>query len=207
MSDISALRGVGRGKRCLIIGGGMSAANVRIPQGFEAIAVNRVGEQFKGSVKYVIYNDKNIRTHYIDKRVYDDKAIYISNVNAKSRIVRYTYQDTLFKLQCKHPHGGSMNAGFNTGFKALYIAKFIFAYDAIYLAGYDFTMQNGYSHYYGDDIGVGKLYTDAEQFDIAHVSRLSRFVHDFDTVNWGSSIYNLNRHSALRLFPYATVEE
>jgi hypothetical protein len=204
MITIRSLKHIGIGKSCLIIGGGKSAQDFdynKLPEGMVTFCIN---EAFPSNYKvdYMIYNDITVAKRIKRGWLTVDKDIQIiSFQNSAVQNTKYFYTLNDFARERV-----IINESDNTGLKALVMCKKIFMFDNIYLIGFDFTsfIKDGkkYSHFYGDEIGEDKKYTDPSQYG-SHLKRLPEMAKQFNKIKEINGIYNCNQESFLKLFPFA----
>jgi len=211
MFSVRMLKDKGKGKRCLIIGGGMSVSRFdfsQLPKDMIIFCINDAKPK-DVIIDYLVYRD----CCFIDplkemsakgellqvKNIICFRSTYYSKgLNYKGEYYGYTDSDLSLKEVIKDND--------NTGLKGIIIAKRIMNFKKIYLIGFDFKteMVNGkkQSHFYGDHVGHGKKYYEQNHLD-SHYDRLSGMIGEFDRIKDTSNIFNCNKNSALTIFEYA----
>lgn len=202
MKYITELQQTGIGKKCIIIGGGMSVKEFdfnKLPDDFIRITVNDSGTGLTTRIDYTIYADiPAIKT--MEKLNNLGKVIGLWN-SRKAGLTDYTFTYNQIMR-----NGTIVKDSDNVGYKALVIAKKIMMFDKIYLTGFDFecgyTNGEKISHHFGDSVGPDKKYYDEIQLNY-HFGRLKNMIKEFERLTDTSNIYNCNRNSLLKLFPFA----
>lgn len=203
MQRIDILTGIGKGKNCLIIGGGLSVLEFdfkKLPDNFIRICVNNaIPKHIQVRIDYLIYNDANFLRLLKELKLPDGIKV-ITSSESPHPIAEYCYWNN--DIGCKDND--------NTGLRALSIAKNIFQFDNIYLIGFDFHTQviNGkeQSHFYGDEYGEHKKYPERMQVE-DHYIALPKFIEQFDKFKNRENIYNCYKESSLKIFPYKLIKE
>lgn len=197
MQRITELKDIGIGKKCLLIGGGMSVLNFdfsRLPDDFVKIVVN---DAFPNGIRvdYMIYNDLSFLKMLKNLKIPEGVKI-IGYVNNPSKKMHYGYR--LSDLKCVSDFS-------NTGLKALLIAKNIMRFDEIYLIGFDFHTRKvsgkQQSHFFGDDIGHNRKYPEKRMLN-DHFERLKGMVCEFEVIKERENVYNCYKDSKLKIFSY-----
>ncbi len=185
----------GIGKKCLIIGGGESAGRFdynKLPKGFVLIGINESGIMTGHKTDYLIYADGTfVRNVLSTLRVPYETAIVCPS-EKPSPLARYCYS---------HPDIHPCLSEYNTGLKALIIAKTLFKFDEIYLVGFDYYCKEGQSHFYGDNVGSGQKYSEPSNLE-GHYKQLNYMPDQFNIVSHYDNVYNCNESSNLRLFKF-----
>jgi len=202
MKYITELQNIGIGKKCIIIGGGMSVKEfdfTKVPDDFIRISINDSSTGLNIKIDYTVYADiPAIRV--MEKLNNMGQVIGLYN-SRQAGLTNYTF--TYNQIMRK---GTIVKDSDNVGYKALVIAKLIMMFDAIYLIGYDFCSVtiNGkkVSHHYGDSVGPDKKFYDDTQLNY-HFGRLKNMIIEFNNLTERSNIFNCNRNSLLKLFPFA----
>ncbi len=95
---------------------------------------------------------------------------------------------------------------YNTGLKALLLAKEVMNFEKIFLIGYDFhtVKVNGIevSHFQGDPVGHDTKFPVRSILE-GHFKRLPGMIAEFESVRNIAGIYNCYKQSLLRKFQYA----
>lgn len=202
MKSIRMLKDTGRGRECIIIGGGMSVKSFdfqKLPSNMVTLCINNaVPEGLK--IDYLIYRDCCVTTvlRSMDlsnvKNIICFRSVYDKHINFKGDWYAFSHSDLSQKEVIQDSD--------NTGLKGLVIAKRIMGFDKVYLIGFDFTTVNGQSHFYGDEVGHDKKYYEQNHLN-SHLKNLPGMVEQFDRLKDTDGVYNCNKNSALTLFKYA----
>lgn len=211
MKSVRTLKDIGRGKICLLIGGGMSVDDFEFsklpPDTVKMCINNAVPEGVE--IDYLVYRDccfidvlKEMSAKgqllHVKNIICFRSTFYNKDLNYKGDFYGFTHSDLSQKEV--------INDNDNTGIKGLVIAKRIMGFDRVYLIGFDFTTQTvdgkKQSHFYGDEVGHGKKYYEQMHLD-SHYDRLPQMIGEFNRIKDVEGIYNCNKNSALTLFPYA----
>lgn len=206
MQRITVLKDIGVGKKCLIIGGGMSVQDFdfdKLDPDIVTIGVNESGIECPIDTDYMVYNDvsfiKILKVLILENKIPQKTHIIgFANSNYKNSADYYYRNEDV--NPCKDQD--------NTGMKAIVIARNIMNFDVCYLIGFDFqTRKVGdkeQSHFYGDPIGKEKKYP-AVQLLKSHFQRLKIMIDQFENISNLTNIYNCYEGSSLKLFPYLKI--
>jgi len=197
MQWIEAIKSKCIGKKCLIIGGGMSVLEFpfeKLTDDFIKISINdSIPENVK--VDYLFYNDGCFIDVLKEKKLYE-KTTVVSYANSRCSHCTYIYGTN---------HTKGCTDSDNTGLKVLVIAKDVLEFKEIYIIGFDFQTCNvngkKQSHFFGDEIGHKKKYSDQTFLD-EHYSRLDRMPEEFNIIKDRSGIWNCYKYSRLKIFAY-----
>lgn len=206
MKSVRLLKDLGRGKDCLIIGGGMSVKDFdfsKLPKDMIVLCINNAVPD-NVNIDYLVYCDccfidvlKQLDLSRI-KNIISFKDTYYNRLNFKGEIFVYSHCDLSQKVV--------INDSDNTGIKGIVIAKHIMQFDKVYLIGFDFKIEiidgKKQSHFYGDEVGKDKKYYEINHLN-SHYKRLPQMVKEFDRLKNVDNIFNCNKNSALTLFSYA----
>lgn len=190
MNHINELKGIGVGRKCLLIGNGFSADPNNFPW-------NRLGDVYKigmnktdiDKVDMIVYYDRDMAEYYTENELPER----IKLVGYKHRAIDrtcprcnyyYTKDDILFG---------------DTGFHLLQMADRIFQFDEINLVGYDYNFDPDTYHWNEKDSDRQKL--------VRFAKHAIRVVQRYYKVYWKHKVYNLGRKdlSALEAFEYKTL--
>uniref|UniRef100_A0A6M3M7B7 DUF115 domain-containing protein n=1 Tax=viral metagenome TaxID=1070528 RepID=A0A6M3M7B7_9ZZZZ len=194
MTHFTALKDHGKGRKCLIVGGGLSVRNIdfeKVTDDFDIIGLNQHGQPI---ADIVFYYDLKIRDLF---NTYDKAPapIVISFRHAcegtKPVFNYYCKYSTHYYLYHDTAHG-------DIGFRALQMIDKHFGYSEIYLAGYDYS-HDGISYHYEDERSPG---VDIEMFDAFSVKSI---LPKYQLLEIRTPIYNCNSESKLTCFPFSGV--
>ncbi len=193
MQWIKTLEGIGKDRKCLIIGGGLSVKKFdfsKLDKNFVKIAVNNaIPEGVK--VDYVVYNDTNFLRviHEIPENV-----TVIGSDGSPHPRTQYYFRNEEIGCVCND----------NTGLRTIQIAR-LMGFEEIYLTGFDFHTQEvdgkEQSHFYGDKHGARQKYPEFQQVQ-DHFNRLPIMIRHFDKIKDAKNIFNCYKESSLKLFPF-----
>jgi hypothetical protein len=203
--QIEELTGIGRGKKCILIGGGRSVLRFDFTnvESFVKIGCNEAGIMLtkKRGIKteYMIFYDYDFSRALKNYCLPESVTVICSN---KALIPNAHYQYRAKRIGVKQED--------NIGKKALVIAHDVMQFDEIYLIGYDFTTEQvdgkEVSHFFGDPVGHDKKYIeDMKVRD--HFKRLPEMVKQFDDISHYKNVYNLNKDSLLKVYPFLGIKE
>lgn len=201
MQWIETLKDIGKGNKCLIIGGGLSVQDFdfnKVPEAYGRICVNNA---FVDGVRidYLVYND-NSAVRLLKKIKLPEGVKVIGEANNPCPLADYYFRNESFNCESRD----------NTGLKAIMIAKNLMNFDEIYLIGFDFHTKeiNGkkQSHFYGDEYGEHKKYPEFQQVQ-DHFNHLPKMLAQFDRFPDMDNIYNCYKESSLKKFPYKLLYE
>jgi hypothetical protein len=197
--------GAWSGEPCFIIGGGPSLIGFdfeRLRGRGRIIAINRAYEfcQFADALFYM--DDLFYKTCYRDpgkRRLWDAFAGYKVQLYLQGRCHPDAHAvRAAGRMGLSASLAGGIFHGNNSGIGAVNLAVCLKA-DPIYLLGFDFKFQGPVSHFHG---GYGAPQHERTYLafarDFAHLARL--------TTQAGIMIINLNPQSALRAFPFMTID-
>lgn len=181
MKHIKELQGIGKGKKCLLAGNGISAEKYNYSdfQG-DIIGMNKTPVK----CKYLVYYDNKMKDYYASVKIDNDiMLIGYNHKNINYLCDRcnyyYTYDDIVFG---------------DTGFHVLQFADSIFEYDEIYLIGYDYECNLTRHHFTEETTELKEIFYFLK-WSIHVIQRYYQY-------QWKHRIYNLNERSALKAFPF-----
>lgn len=194
MQWIEIMTGIGIGRKCLIIGGGLSVKDFDFT-GLDNVVKICINNAFANTkIDYLVYND-NAFVRWWKANSIPEGIKVIGEANNP-----YPKTDYYFRNE----NIGCVSRD-NTGLKAIMIAKKIMNFDEIYLIGFDFHTKeiNGkkQSHFYGDEYGENKKYPEFQQVQ-DHYKHLPKMLEQFDRFPDMQGIYNCNEDSSLKKYPY-----
>lgn len=193
---IEDLTGQGRGKKAVVIGHGYSADNfdyTTIPDDYIIICVNCTEHIKKSRINYYVCYDK-VQTAAIrtGKIKLSKKTKIISSIWGKD-IADYYFNAYKFP-----PRNRDDLPPLRSGIRAIYIAQMM-EFREIYIIGFDYMMitKNTDNHF-------------SRQFQLtqnqdAIKKYLKDQVNEFNDINWTAKIFQTNRNSLLKRFPYKTI--
>lgn len=200
------LKNIGKGKNCLIVGGGMSVLDMDfslVPDTTVVIAINDSAVSLiekKIKVDYTVYNDYHFLNRVNLKELSEKSIVICTNPDYSKTGVSYKCYASFFKELGLNLIDGEAN----TGAKAIVIANKVMNFDNIYLIGFDCNLKRNrenvmQSHFHGDE-KLGDLLR-------SHVSDLTgRFIKEFNYLSLHvKNVYNLNRDSAIKCFPFLNI--
>lgn len=202
---LSTLSGKGVGKSCLIIGGGTSVLdlNYSLIESIEDVwAVNVIKHPIQQKdVNYLIYNDQSAREKVKNMSI-DNHITVISNSKAQCNRVNIAYGDAFIRRLFSKTKEFE-DTGTSTGMKCVAICAFLMRYDKVFLIGFDYYTSEKEGeiamHYHPDS-----EYYPSDRVLQTQSKRMKQHLLDWDCVDWSSApVYNLNKDSALRVFPFA----
>jgi len=186
LKPLSTLRDLGRGRTCLIIGGGHSVNKIdfdKIPKDVYIISTNN--HKYK-MADMIVYYDKDMNEYFRNKILKPNQLLVGFQHSKKLNHTTdncthfYTYQDMIFG---------------DTGYHCLQFADKIFRFDKIYLTGFDYTV-SGDSYHYDEDVSDKKKLKTFKKWSIGKV--LLRY----NDVTWTNEIYNCNKVARKTDFDY-----
>jgi len=205
VANISTLKNKGVGRSCVVIGGGTSVLNIdkSILNGEHDVwCVNVIKPPIEQkNVNYLIYNDQSARDK-IKKMSIDDDITVISNSKSQCDRVNIAYGDAFIRrlfLKTK----AFEDTGTSTGMKCVAICAFLMRYNKVFLVGFDYytSEKDGKvaMHYHPDD-----EYYPSDRVLQTQLKHMKQHLLDWECVDWSNApVYNLNKNSALRVFPFA----
>lgn len=185
MEHINVLRGFGKGKRCLIIGGGHSLNEFGwtfLPSDFYIISIN---DHLNQMADMIIYYDrimkKYFNVHHISPRT---KLVGFKNNSIDHTVPRcdyfYTYRDIEFG---------------DSGYHALQMADGVLDFSEIFLVGYDYKVR-GLSYHHNETVSDEKLMRKFTGHSIGRV------LPKYSERKWQNQIFNCYKDSGLKKFKY-----
>lgn len=194
MQWIESLKDIGKGRKCLIIGGGLSVKDFDF-NGLDEVIKICINNAFADTrIDYLVYNDGSF-VKYMKNNSIPEGIKIIGEANNPYPVTDYYYRNN--HIQCTSRD--------NTGLKALMIAKTIMNFDEVYLIGFDFHTRevNGkrQSHFYGDEYGKHKKYPEYQQVN-DHFIQLPKMLEQFNRIPEMKNVYNCYKESSLKRFPY-----
>lgn len=204
IQSIRVLDGMGEGRRCVLIGGGMSVNDFDwsiVTKDMVTIAINEAIPEALGYVDYLIYRDNAfLRILKTIPRHKYGQLIGFSMSQCAEVLPNFVYTANDFA-----DLGIDILQSDNTGLKALVFAKRLMRFDEIYLIGFDFQTRHvdgkERSHFYGDFIGDGMKYTHEGYFN-DHIARLGSMIEEFQRFPDTSGIWQCYADSQLKQFPF-----
>lgn len=198
MQRITELNGIGIGRDCLIIGGGMSAKSFDYSglDDIVTIGVNEAGLESPIDTDYLVYADNAFV-----------RVLKGYEIPEKTKVICYHGfpWKADYNFTCHDFGSYKIESSDNIGLKALIIARETMKFENIYLIGFDMRthVMDGrqQSHFFGDDIGHNKKYETQQNLD-GHFNRLSDMLEQFEIVRDMKNVYNCYAGSALQLFPH-----
>lgn len=197
MQRVTVLKDIGKGKPCIIIGGGTSVETFDFSKVRNTTVISVNNSIPNGvDVEYVIYNDACFTPVLKEYRLWESHKViaYCGSMNINCQYY-YRPEDCLPAIEDD-----------NTGLKSLIIARNILGFEKIYLVGFDFYTVNVNgklkSHFYGDEVGHNKKY-ECDMNLKNHYARLPKMIAQFDKVADMPFVYNCNQKSELGLYPHA----
>lgn len=186
MKHISELSDIGKGKRCLIVGGGESLNKFEWGK-LKDTYVICINDHLSQMADMIVYYDKDMKK-YFSKHYISDNTLLLGFKHSEKldhTIERcnyyYTYSDMVYG---------------DSGFHVLQFADKIFRFKDIYLIGLDY-QANGESYHHNEEKSDPKKLDKFKKFSIGRV--LSRF----NDITWNNNIYNCSKISKLNIFNYA----
>ena len=182
MKHIHDLKDIGKGERCLIVGGGHSVTQFdfdNLPLDVTIISCNNHMYDY---ADIVIYYDKEMQYFFKQNAVPADYMLAFKNNTLDHTCGQtthyYTYSDMIFG---------------DTGFHALQFADKVFNFSEIYLIGYDYNVC-GESYHYGEyESDPRKM----QKFIDHSIGKVKSMYHK---VEWKNKIYNSSKISDLDAF-------
>lgn len=182
---IGELKQIGIGKKCIIIGNGLSIASFDfslLKEPFYIIGIN----DYKANIKpnMLFYFDKEMQEHYTQNEI-DMSTILIGYQEGKINYLcprcnyYYSHNDIVFA---------------DTGCHALQFADRLFNFPEIYLVGFDYDCELKTYHYKEDNSDREKL--------VRFLKHSIQSVQKYYKIKWQNKIYNCNNQSALKAFEY-----
>lgn len=184
MDHINQLRGFGKGRKCLLVGGGHSLKGFSLDSVPPDVYIICANNHKYLSADMVVYMDADMNQYWEEcgEELYDDTLLIGYSHKAIANVCErcthyYTHEDMVFG---------------DTGFHMLQFADKIFNFKEIYLIGYDYsTFENSYhwNEDKSDKIKMGNFIKHSE-------SVLPRY----SEIKWKNKIYNLSLGSKLECF-------
>jgi hypothetical protein len=187
MKHISGLLDFGLGRRCAIVGGGLSLNRFRwdlIDKDIYMICINR---HMRGLANMIIYYDKEMMKFY---------EKYGETVPHETLLVGFQHGKSINCCKrCNYYYGNNDIIFGDSGFHALQIAQNIFNFSEIFLIGYDYETQKRTYHWNEEVSDQHKM----NKFTKHSIGRVLPMYKKFE---WTNRIYNCNKESKLDLFTY-----
>ena len=181
MKSIEVLRNKGKGQKVVIFATGHSYTDFdynNIDMDIVRIEINKM--RINTRIDYSIYYDKEWKEYYNKFDKLDRELIGFETHLSKH--TKYSYDTIMIPFS-------------DSGFHALYLASEIMNFQAIYLVGYDYYKVGGMWHPYKDDFIDDRL--DKKKLEI-----LQNQIDKYSSVEWSNTIFNCNKDSALKVFPF-----
>lgn len=186
MKNILSLKDLGRGRDCIIIGGGHSLVSIiweLLPKDIYIIATNT---HYYKLADMIIYYDKDINQFYTEN---EPKPYQLLLGFRHSTKLDNTNKN------CTHYYNyGNMVFG-DSGYHALQFADQLFNFNNIYLAGYDYTTR-GESYHHNEDK------SDPEKMKRFKTWSIGKVLDKYNDIPWKNNIYNCNKDSELKTFKF-----
>ena len=198
MEHISALKNMGEGKKCLLIGNGLSLRDFdlyKVPG--EAVRIG-MGITFM-ACDYIIYYDREPMKHYA-----------AASMNTRTRLIGYKHGKADHTCAaCSYYYNHEDMIFGDTGFHVLQFADKIFNFDEIYLIGYDYCTSEKSYHFEeekSDPDDMKKFLVHSCGKTVKEMPEGWKPVIDkYNDIEWRNKIYNCNKRSALKAFPFKNI--
>ena len=186
MNHINTLKDLGRGRKCLIVGGGQSLNGFdwfSIPKDTYIICTNNHEIDY---ADMIIYYDKDMKEYYTNNNIKPFQLLLsfrhkkTLDYTCSNTTHYYTYDDMVFG---------------DSGYHALQFADKIFNFKEIYLIGFDYTIKGG-SYHHDEDI------SDPKKLERFKTWSIGRVLKQYTDTKWKNKIYNCNKYSAIDIFNY-----
>jgi hypothetical protein len=185
MEHINTLLGFGKGKKCLIVGGGHSLNEFKFGFVHKDIYFICLNDHYSQMADMIIYYDRKMKK-YFDKHFVSKgtKLVGFKNNTIDHTVDRcdyfYTYKDIEFG---------------DSGYHALQMADKIFDFSDIYLIGYDYKTRDK-SYHYNEKVSDERLMRKFTGHSIGRVLPM------YSKYKWQNRIYNCSKDSNLKLFKH-----
>lgn len=195
MEHISVLQGFGKGKKCLIVGGGLSVRDFRFDliNGIYVICLNNHMSQL---ANMIIYSDTEMKK-YFEKHVIGDDTVLVgykyikpngSEIDRTCERVNYYY--------------GHQDIDFgDTGYHALQIVDRVFNFNKIYLTGYDYYIGDK-TYHHDEDISDFNKIKKFIKHSIGIGLKSNSVLDKYSGLKLKNKVYNCNKKSAIKCFSY-----
>ena len=186
MEHISKLKNIGVGKKCLLIGGGNSLNDFdwsKITEKYTVISTNAHLINLYADI--AIYYDRTMQTYFMSHKIDDN----ITLIGFKNNTIDYTCERCNYYYQYDDILFG------DTGFHALQFADKIFAFDTIYLVGYDYKVIGATYHH-------DEIVSDPDKMRKFKTWSSGEVIKKYDEITWTKSIYNCSSVSSLKQFSF-----
>jgi hypothetical protein len=194
VKHISETQDIGKGRRCLIVGGGLSIESFPwhdLPSDIDIICCNN---HMVSMANVVVYYDKEMKAYYESHDLADDTILIgFKNGKVDHTVRRCDYYYVYDDVYHVNPDGtGSIG---DTGFHTVRFADEIWQYQEIYIIGLDYWVLQ--ERYHGN----------SRQDDSTLISRfkthsIGKVLPKYGHVKWKNKIYNCSESSKLKQFPY-----
>jgi hypothetical protein len=186
VKSIKSLRGLGRGRKCLIIGGGVSLSELEfslLPSDIYIISINNHCYKM---ADMIIYYDKDMREFHLEN---EPKPFQLLLGFRHSTKLDHTSKN------CTHYYSYENMIFGDSGFHALQFADSIFNFKEIYLAGYDY-YTTGRTYHHNEDV------SDPDKMYRFNTWSIGKVLDKYSDIEWKNKIYNCNKLSKLTEFNY-----
>ena len=199
MRYVTELKGTGKHKSCLVVGGGFSTG------GFNFQVINMPvfacndslyfwgKNEYQFPPDYMVYFDRNMQRVIPNMKITRRTKVIGYNEN-QSRPCDYLFRMLDIKPECRDSD--------NIGMKVVALCKKVFDFDKIFLIGFDFTHREYTSHYQGETIGKEGKYVNQQKFENHKKNLTDVFPKQFERISHFENVFNLNKESRLKIFPY-----
>jgi len=186
MKHLYELSNIGQDKKCLIVGGGDSLNRFEWDK-LQEVYVICCNRHLSQMANMIIYYDNDMKD-YFDRHEVSRETLLIG-FKHKDNVLNHTSD------KCTHFYNYKDMLFGDTGFHALQFADRVFNFNEIYLIGFDYT-HNGKSYHHDEQESDSKKLADFEKWSIKTV--LPRYKN----IAWKNKIFNCNKDSELKIFPY-----
>jgi hypothetical protein len=189
MEHISKLRGLGFGRRCLIVGGGHSLNNFEWENISDDIYIICLNNHLNQMADMIIYFDKEMK-RYFEKHTIGDDTVLVGHRKAEGSTIDSTVP------RCNYWYNTINDVEFgDSGYMSLQMADQIFDFDEIFLIGYDYKVKDKSYHH-------NEMESEERKINGFIRTSILKVLPKYDTINWSNRIFNCNEESNLKSFEY-----
>jgi hypothetical protein len=189
MEHVSALANYGKGRRCLIVGGGHSLNEFRwdiLPNNIYIICINNHLSQM---ADMIFYYDKGMKNYFMKHTIGDD-TILIAHRKSEDSTINSTIP------RCNYYYNTINDVEFgDSGYMVLQLVDKVFKFEDVFLIGYDYKVKDRSYHH-------NETVSDEKKINGFVRTSIERVLPKYDTISWSNNIYNCNKDSNLKTFKY-----